>query len=169
MGARGRDFMIGALLTVPSFNLNARVHARLHERGFREITDSNSTVMKVLGPDGDRITELARKAAMTKQSMGYLVDQLEAAGYVERVNDPSDARAFIIRRTKVGWAYNRAAAEEVAQLQEEWAQLLGPAKMKQLKALLTELVAKLGYQYEGSSADVATRSPRLHAGSRKSA
>ena len=161
MAAERGEFMIGALLAIPSFNLSARVHARLHERGFREITDSNSTVMKLLDTDGDRITELARRASMTKQSMGYLVDQLEAAGYVERVIDPSDARAFIIRRTKVGWAYNRAAAEEVAQLQEEWARLLGHAKMKQLKALLAELATKLGYKYEGSSVDVATRAPRL--------
>src|SRR5579859_2551629 len=112
-----RNFMIGALLTIPTVNISARVNARLRERGFGEVTDSNSIVMKVLGPDGDRITELARKAAITKQSMGYLVEQLEATGYVERVTDPSDARAFIIRRTKVGWAFNRAAAEEVAQLE----------------------------------------------------
>ncbi len=166
MAVESRDFMIGALLSIPSFNLNARVHARLHERGFHEITDSNSTVMKVLGPDGDRITELARKASLTKQSMGYLVDQLEAAGYIERVSDPNDARAVVIRRTKTGWAYNRAAAEEVARLQDEWAQLLGSVKMKQLKSLLAELVAKLGYQYEESSVDVATRASRQRAGPR---
>ncbi len=160
MAPERRDFMIGALLAIPSLNLNARVQTRLHERGFHEITDSNSTVMKVLSPGGDRITELARKATMTKQSMGYLVDQLEAAGYVERVTDPSDARATIIGRTRKGWTYNRAAAEEVARLQEDWARLLGPAKMTQLKALLSELVAKLGYQYEGSSVDLATRVPR---------
>jgi len=164
MAAAPAEFMIGALLAIPSFNLSARVHTRLRDRGFLEITDSNSTVMKLLGAEGDRITELARRASMTKQSMGYLVDQLEAAGYVERVIDPSDARAFIIRRTNVGWAYNRAAAEEVAQLQEEWARLLGPAKMKQLKALLSELVTKLGYQYEESSVDVATRASRLRVG-----
>lgn len=161
-----RGFMIGALLTIPTMNITARVSARLHERGFDEITESNSIVMKVLGPDGDHITELARKAAITKQSMGYLIDQLEATGYVERVTDPSDARAVIIRRTKAGWAYNRSAAEEVAQVEHEWAQLLGPAKMKQLKLLLAELVAKLGHQYEGSSADIAMRTPRQRAGSR---
>lgn len=160
MAAERRDFMIGALLTLPSFNLTARVNTRLQERGFHEITDSNSTVMKLLAPDGSHITELARKAAMTKQSIGYLVDQLEAAGYVERASDPRDGRAAIIRRTRKGWAYNRAAAEEVSTIQDEWAQLLGPAKMKQLKALLAELVAKLGYQYEGSPADIATRQPR---------
>jgi len=158
--------MIGALLSIPSFDLSARVHQRLHSRGFTEITDSNSTVLKLLGPEGDRITELARKAGMTKQSMGYLVEQLEAASYVERVADPNDARAFVIRRTRKGWAYNQAAAEEVAKLQEEWTLLLGPAKMKALKSLLAELVAKLGHHYEGSYLDAVTRLPGKRSGSR---
>src|SRR5438046_9366344 len=136
--------MIGALLSIPSFDLSARVHQRLRSRGFSEVTDSNSTVMKLLGPEGDRITELAKKAGMTKQSMGYLVDQLGEAGYVERAADPRDARAVIVRRTKKGWAYNRAATEEVATLQEEWKQLLGQAQMKELKSLLAVLVEQLG-------------------------
>ena len=72
--------MIGALLSIPSFDLSARVHQRLHSRGFREVTDSNSTVMKLLGPEGDRITELANKAGVTKQSMGYLVEQPRPGG-----------------------------------------------------------------------------------------
>jgi len=157
--------MIGALLSIPSFDLSARVHHRLHSRGFREVTDSNSTVMKLLGPEGDRITELANKAGVTKQSMGYLVEQLETAGYVERVDDPIDARAVIIRRTKKGWAYTRAAAEEVAKLQEEWTQLLGRAKMKELKSLLAELVAKLGHHYEGSYLEAVARPPGQRRGS----
>jgi DNA-binding MarR family transcriptional regulator len=158
--------MIGALLSIPSLNLTARVNSRLRERGFKEITESNLTVLRVLSPDGDRITNLARTASVTKQSMGYLVDQLEVAGYVQRVTDPSDARAWIIRRTEKGWAYNRAAAEEVARLQQEWDRLLGPRKMKQLTNLLAELVAKLGYQYEGSSVDIASRMRRQHLASK---
>src|SRR5712692_3461423 len=138
--------MIGALLSIPSLNLTARINSRLRERGFKEITESNLTVLKVLSPDGDRITDLARTASVTKQSMGYLVDQLEAAGYVQRVTDPRDARAWIIRRTEKGWAYNRAAAEEVARLQHQWARLLGPRKRIQLSTGLAELLAKLGEQ-----------------------
>jgi DNA-binding MarR family transcriptional regulator len=155
------NFMIGALLAIPNLELNARGLPRLHARGFTEMTESNSTVLKVLGPDGDRITELARRATMTKQSMGYLVDQLEAAGYVERVADPRDGRATIIRRTAKGWAANRAAAEEVALLEREWAGLIGQVKMKQLKGLLAELVARLGYRFEGSYVDVATRDRQM--------
>lgn len=161
-----REFMIGALLSIPSFELSAHVHQRLNSRGFREVTEANSTVMKLLGPSGDRITELARKARMTKQSMGYLVEQLEAAGYVERLADPTDARAVTIRRTRKGWAYNRAAAEEVAKLQGEWTRLMGPAKMKELKSLLAELVAKLGHHHDGSYLEAITSRPGQPRGSR---
>lgn len=160
MDREQRGFRFGALLAIPSFELTARGHARLHERGFREVTESNSTVLKVLSAEGDRITDLARKATMTKQSMGYLVDQLEAAGYVERVADPSDGRAVLIRRTEKGWEANRIAAEELETIEEDWRQLLGAAKFEQLKGLLQELVAKLGYEFEGSAPDVASR-PKL--------
>jgi DNA-binding MarR family transcriptional regulator len=158
MPVADRSFMIGALLAMPSLTLSAHIRRRLQRRGFNDVTDASSAVLKVLTPEGDRITVLARKAAMTKQSMGYLVEQLAAAGYVERLPDPRDGRAVIVRRTKKGWAYNRAAAEEVAQLEEEWARLIGPSKMKQLKVLLNELVAKLGYAYSGSSVEYATHS-----------
>ena len=36
------------------------------------------------------LTELAQAAQVTKQTAGFLVDQLERAGYVERAADPSD-------------------------------------------------------------------------------
>jgi hypothetical protein len=37
--------------------------------------------------------------------------------------------------------------------------LLGPAKMKELKSLLAELVAKLGHHYERSYLEAVTRPP----------
>jgi DNA-binding MarR family transcriptional regulator len=157
--------MIGALLNLPSFALAARVNAALDRRGFADVTLSHTTVMKVLGPEGNRITELANRAVITKQSMGYLVEQLEAAGYVERAPDPSDGRATIIGRTPKGWAYNKAAAEEVAAVQREWTRLLGEAKMQQLRHLLSELTTKLGYKFEGSVPDIATRTPARAVGS----
>ena len=42
-----------------------------------------------------RLTDLAARAQMTKQSAGELVSYLEARGYLERVPDPSDGRVRI--------------------------------------------------------------------------
>ena len=45
------------------------------------------------------MSELARRAQITKQSMSELVAHLERHGYVERVPDPDDRRAKLVRAT----------------------------------------------------------------------
>lgn len=92
-------------------------------------------------PEGSRITELAERAQITKQSMGALVDHLEACGYVERLPDPSDGRAKIVRLTARGWELDNAAREIVRQTEEEWAAQLGNDRMAQLKQTLQDLIA----------------------------
>src|SRR3954464_6596496 len=63
---------------------------------------SHSAVFAQIGPDGARLTELARRANMTPQAMGELVDELEELGYVVRRPDPSDRRAKLIMLTGLG-------------------------------------------------------------------
>jgi len=114
-------------------------------------------VFALLRPDGDRVVELAKRAQMTKQAVGYLISYLEAHGYVERVSDPRDGRAQIVRRTEHGWAFQRAARRVVQEIQDEWAEQFGVERMQQLIALLRELVKLLGVEYAGSPPEIATR------------
>lgn len=65
---------------------------------------------------GTRLTELARRARVTKQAMMLLVDELEQKGYVRRVPDDEDARAKVVRLTARG---RRAAAETRRVVQAE--------------------------------------------------
>src|SRR6266702_4727295 len=66
--------------------LNAALTGALHERlpgaGFPDIRPPHCQVLRGIEPGGSRLTDLAAAARMTKQSMGALVDHLEAAGYV---------------------------------------------------------------------------------------
>ncbi|MHB8508533.1 MAG: MarR family winged helix-turn-helix transcriptional regulator [Candidatus Dormibacteria bacterium] len=150
-------FMIGSLLIIPNTELAALVHEGLTQRGFADVPPSQRVVLQILAPAGARVTDLARQAGMTKQSMAYLVGQLEAAGYVERVEDPGDRRASLVRRTERGWAFNGAAAELVHEIEEEWTRMLGPRQMAQLKKLLGQLVTALGHEFEGGVADHSAR------------
>jgi DNA-binding MarR family transcriptional regulator len=54
--------------------------------------------------EGIRLTELASRVGVTKQAVGQLVDDLEAAGMVERIDDPTDKRARRIRFSRRGYA-----------------------------------------------------------------
>ena len=53
-------------------------------------------------PEGLRISELGRDVLLTQPGMSRLIGRLEAAGLVERVDDPDDGRACRIRLTEAG-------------------------------------------------------------------
>ena len=74
---------------------------------------------------GDRLTDLAEKAGMTKQAMADLVAQCEAWGLVTREADPLDARARRVRFTETGLAWLRAFHGAVRQAVAEFRQEVG--------------------------------------------
>jgi len=53
-------------------------------------------------PHGLRITELRSDVLLTQPGISRLITRLEAAGLVERVDDPDDGRACRIRLTDAG-------------------------------------------------------------------
>ena len=69
---------------------------------------------------GDRLTDLAERAGMTKQAMATLVAQCEAWGLVTREADARDARARRVRFTPTGLAWLEAFRTSVAQAESEF-------------------------------------------------
>src|SRR5712692_9351156 len=132
MEQSNEGFLIGALLVIPATTIRKRVADGYAVAGFPDLRPAHAVVFQYLSPKGDRVTELAERAQMTKQAMGYLVDQLEERGYVERVADPTDGRAQLVRRTERGWEVNRVARRLVQEIQDEWAAQLGADRMQQL-------------------------------------
>jgi DNA-binding MarR family transcriptional regulator len=108
-----------------------------------ETTPAMNRVMVVIDADGSRITELAARCQMTKQSMGELVDRMEDLGLLERRPDPSDRRAKLVHPTEAGWEAMRYGLEVALGIHRRWTDLLGEAKTQRLTSLLTELVQKL--------------------------
>ena len=137
------SLMIGALLAIPVQVIGRRVSAALAERGFTDYRPTYQVVFQWCRPEGSRLTELAERAGVTKQSMGEIIDVLEQRGYVERVPDPTDGRAILVRRTERGWEVNRVARQVVDQLQQEWAQALGKEQFAQLLHYLRHLAILL--------------------------
>jgi DNA-binding MarR family transcriptional regulator len=99
--------------------------------------------MQFLDDTGTRVSVLAERAQITKQSMAELVVHLERLGYIERVPDPSDRRAKLVRATPRGKQLYAIARDVVAEIEADWTKRLGKAKMRQLRELLEELNAGL--------------------------
>ncbi|MGE8396289.1 MAG: MarR family winged helix-turn-helix transcriptional regulator [Comamonas sp.] len=100
-------------------------------------------ITRHLSLQGDRITDLAERAGMSKQAMLDLVDQCEAWGLVVRVADPRDRRAKRVQYTDAGrewhWAFQRA----VQQAEAEFVEAVGDD---------IALVTRLGLEAYGSDA-----------------
>jgi DNA-binding MarR family transcriptional regulator len=130
---------MGVLLRVPFQEIVERVSIGLAEAGFDDLRPAHTAVFQHIEAEGSRLTELAERAQITKQSMGYLVDYLEQRGYLERRPDPTDRRAALVCLTERGWNQIRAALAIIASLEEDWSRALGARRMDELRALLTEL------------------------------
>lgn len=130
---------VGVLLFLPYRAMETRVMAALAEQGFDDLTLAQARVFQRIGPDGTRLGELAEQAQVTKQTAGFLVDQLERAGYVTRTLDPEDGRARRVRITNRGAQAQAAAGEVVEQVESEWEQHLGGRRMDALREALVRL------------------------------
>jgi DNA-binding MarR family transcriptional regulator len=133
------ELNIGLLLYIPHRAMELRVFAALAEAGYADVTPAQARVFRRIAPEGTRLTELAEAAQVTKQTAGFLVDQLEKAGYVERAPDPTDARARLVKIAPRGAEVIPRAAEVVRQVEAEWEAYLGKQRMAQLRKTLTQL------------------------------
>ena len=98
----------------------------LSERGYGDVRPGHAALfMTIDRRTGTRLTELARRAHMTKQGMMLLVDELEERGYVRRVPDPEDARAKFIRLTAKGRNYVAEARRAMAAVRATLEELVG--------------------------------------------
>src|SRR5258706_4328534 len=135
--------MIGALLRIPREAALRQVLAGLAAAGFGDVRPAHFTVFQHMPPEGIRLTALADAALMTKQSIGYLVDDLEALGDIERVPDVDDRRAKVVRLTTRGRQVEDTGRAVIRQMEAEWAARLGHEDYQQLTRLLRALIALL--------------------------
>ncbi|MHA7599214.1 MarR family winged helix-turn-helix transcriptional regulator [Alicycliphilus sp. T452] len=85
-----------------------------------QVSAAHIHITRHLSLQGDRLTDLAERAGMAKQSMARLVDQCEAWGLVTREADGRDARARRVRFTPTGLAWLQAFRDAVAQAEAEF-------------------------------------------------
>lgn len=142
-GEREDRRMIGALLRIPREAAIRQVMSGLAVAGFDNVRPAHFTVFQHMPLEGIRLTALADAALMTKQSMGYLVDDLEAHGYLERAPDPADRRAKVVRLTARGRQLDDTVRAVILKIEADWSRRLGPENYQQLAQLLRALIATL--------------------------
>ena len=94
---------------------------------------------------------LAASVGLDKSTMVATVDELEAAGLVERRPEPADRRVRLVTVTDAGRATLERAGAVVTRTEDELLADLGDERATLRRLLLTVLSGRLGGQSSGGS------------------
>jgi len=130
---------LGVLAGRLLFAVQRELFTALAELGFDDLKHRHGAVLAYLDADGVRPSELSRLSHQYKQTIGTLVDELEALGYVERRPDPSDGRAKLVFPTERGMAQMRAADLILAAMQRRHAQIVGQEDYERFKRIFFQV------------------------------
>jgi DNA-binding MarR family transcriptional regulator len=134
-----RQRTLGSLLRLPYNELQDAVYGALPDHGFRDLRVAHSAVFRHMDPSGTRMTTLAERAGMTKQSMAYLVENLRDSDYLTVVSDPADGRAKLVQLTSRGMQAVETLLRQSQQFEDWLADAIGTTNMSQLRSLLEQV------------------------------
>ena len=113
----------------------------MHAHGFTGVRLVHIALIRNVDEAGTRIGDIAKRAGMTKQATGQLVNEFTELGFIKVVPDPSDRRAKIAKYTAKGRRLLAAIVASIEETEAAFAAAIGTAESERLKALLTELLA----------------------------
>ena len=129
------------LLSTAMDDFSAELFERVEAAGYGDLRPGHGCVFGNIDPDGSRLTDLAERARMTKQSVGEVASDLETRGYVERVPDPNDGRAKIIRLTERGREAQAIGQALIDDLERNWGERFGADRVAALREALEVITA----------------------------
>ncbi len=104
---------------------------------------SHTQLAPHLDLEGTRLTELARRMDVSKQAAQELVDELHSLGLVERIADPSDGRAKLIRFSARGRRALFEGLDALGAIEDELRREVGDRVVRDLSAELGQVLAFL--------------------------
>lgn len=144
----GPGFELPLLLFAGFRSIIDRLHAELAEQGHPDVRPAYGFAMQAIGRDGATASEIGRRLGVTKQAAGKTVDKLESLGYVERADDPADARRKVVRLTARGIDSLGRSAAIFEDLRKDWVAALGADRVRALEADLRVMAPADGFRLD---------------------
>ena len=134
---------------LPRLLLQAREAVMAHTRpSLREhgLSDQQWRVLRVLGehahePAGIETGRVAREAYLLGPSLTGVLSRMERDGLIVRERCPQDARRSVVRATALGLDKVQALSQTIEAHYSWMERQLGKGKLRQIYALLDELIA----------------------------
>jgi len=135
--ASWRRANMSRLLFSTAWLFDSRILDYIQRHGFPLLRMAHLHVPRNLDLGGTRITELAIRAEMSKQSIGEIVDQCIAMGLVERLPDKTDRRAKIIVFAPRGLRLMETVRAALSLAESEMLTEIGARRMREVMTALT--------------------------------
>ncbi len=113
------------------------------ERGYGDVRDPHLQIFGNIRMGGVRLTELAGRAQLSLAATSELVNDLESLGYLSRRPDPADGRAKLIDLTDRSRRLQADAGNRVADVEREWAAIVGERRFGEMCATMQRLLDEL--------------------------
>jgi DNA-binding MarR family transcriptional regulator len=120
------------LLLRASRLVNRNVVDGLQARGYADLRSTHTTLLSNIDLAGSTVTDAAERAGITKQAMGRLATELEAAGYIRVQKDAEDGRVRILQLTNTGKRLMLDSLEVMADLERSYARSVGEDRLEAL-------------------------------------
>jgi DNA-binding MarR family transcriptional regulator len=114
-----------------------------HARGRPDIKPAHNALFSIMGMNGERTSNLAARAGITRQSMGEVVRDLVDLGILEMVPDPEDRRAKIVRYTEEGARFSSEGFQQIESLERRFVEEFGADEYETARAVLERVVSLL--------------------------
>lgn len=138
--SRTETLPLGRLFAMALNTLLEPLHERLARAGFDDARPAYAFVLLALKPAPLTSQEIAALLGITKQAASKLVAAMEDAGYILRRNDPNDARAKRLDVAPRGRRCLQAAEHIYAELEADWARILGKGRVAALRGDLLKVL-----------------------------
>ena len=128
------------LLVIAYGQMIDSLHERLREAGWSDVRPAHGFVLLATRDRPTTTTELAKVLSVSKQAVSKLLDAMDAGGYVERESSDADGRVKTVVLAERGRRLLAAVEAIYADLEWEWAHVIGRDSVEQLRSWLTEVV-----------------------------
>jgi len=104
------------------------------------LSPQQNHTIEIVGDEGPiRMKPLSEKLGVTTGTLTVMIDRLQKAGYVERLNDPADRRAFNVILTEQGRKTHEEHHEYHLKLAEDISSCLNKDETSQFTEMLEKI------------------------------
>mgnify|MGYP001550614011 FL=1 len=134
-----RDNFSRHLLGIARYLQSETMNALQQRYAHKHLRLAFAPYITLLGQQGKRSTELADLLGISRQACNQAVNQIEAAGYLERAADPRDRRAKLLVLTSLGMQLRKDGTRVVTSLDEQLTHIAGQSAIDDTRETLLKI------------------------------